>query len=150
MTTERERRMAIKRELQQLDILPVILALVQEVNDLRENAGMPQSPRDPLKDVLVRAEKARESIVEAVPTVDEILAKAPADLQAIFDEYRRENEPFGATQRRIASDWQALATRFGDDGAALDPLTPAERIKMHNLGRAVDWGKTRIIEVIGA
>ncbi|WP_299552184.1 hypothetical protein [uncultured Tateyamaria sp.] len=83
-------------------------------------------------------------------TPEAILAEAPADLQAIFDEYRREDEPFGATQRRIAGEWQALATRFGDDGAALDPLTPAERIKMHNLGRAVDWGKTRIIEVIGA
>ncbi len=106
---------------------------------------------DPLSEVLARPETAQANIKanKAEQSPEQILAEAPDDIREMFDEYRRENEPFGTTQERIATDWQALATRFGDDGKALEPLTDAERIKMHNLGRAVDWGKTRVIEVIG-
>lgn len=160
--TERSRRVSQRHIINSSDFPAMIVSLIGRIQRLEEQAGVQisdddravvEAVADKLEGLQTRIEDrdiaSTDIADQSGKLTSEVLSSAPEEVRRTFEEYSRENIPFGMAFADLNAHWWPLKQRQVNDNHADGPLTDQELIKEFNLMTAMEWARKRL-EVVAA
>jgi len=79
----------------------------------------------------------------------DVIADAPDDVRKMFEQFSRENTPFGMATADLINLWWPLKQRQVNENHPEGPLEPSEQVMEFTLSGAIGWAQKRL-DVVSA